>query len=126
MISRSPETGTGQPGCQEYFTVSRETLEIWAVKPDGVAVGFGDGVEEAEGVADAVTPVDAEETTAGGVALVAVAPWPHPAAGAATATTAMAAVMTRCIFPGLHVPTVRRCVGGTKRVVFVSVKVKPR
>jgi hypothetical protein len=103
-------------------------LEISAVKDAGVvAVGLGDGVADVRaGDGDAVIPVGTEVVAVGGGALVAFAPWPHPASGAATVTAAIAAVRTRCISPGLHVPSVRRCVGGTKRVVFVSVKVKPR
>jgi hypothetical protein len=52
----------------------RDTLEISAVKLDGVAVGFGDGVEDGvEGTVGEVITVDGTVVTMDGAALVAVA-----------------------------------------------------
>jgi hypothetical protein len=97
--------------------VFRDTLEIVAVKGGGEGVGEGT-------VGEAITAA-AEVVTVGGGALVTFACWPHPVAMAAIVRTAAAVVMTRYIYPALHVVGVHRWFDGTQRAVFVNVRVKP-
>jgi hypothetical protein len=96
-------------------------LEIVAVKGDGEGAGEGAG----EAVVGEAIAAAAEVATAGGGALATFACWPHPVARAAIPRTAAAVVMTRYIYPELHVVGVRRWFNGTQRAVFVNVQVKP-
>jgi len=83
LISRSPEIGTGQPGCHDDFTVSRDgTGVICAVKGTVLGVGFTVGV----GVLGGLEAGGADAVGAG-----AGSEWPHPAR-AGTETTASARI----------------------------------
>ncbi|GAB3148094.1 hypothetical protein GCM10027161_44220 [Microbispora hainanensis] len=66
VIFRSPLSGTGQPGRQEYRTSSRDTFSILAEKGGG-PLGLGAGVsdDEVAGVEEAGAEAGAEEGAAG-------------------------------------------------------------
>src|SRR4051812_45694525 len=96
VIRRRSPTPTGQPGCQECFTVARVTLLIFAENGRGPALCDGD----AEGVATA-GGLAAEVAGAGGDAVAGPPPPQADESAMHSPVTTMPSV-TRCIAEGLH------------------------
>jgi hypothetical protein len=97
VISRRPLSPTGQPECQEYFTVARVTLLIRAENAFGPV---GDGLAV---VGDGGSVGSVADAGGGGEVDAAGDPPPQAEESAAHIPVMITPRVTRCIFEGLHV-----------------------